>query len=141
LLDYLLVDPSFSIYKTTLKSKSSINEVNQVAQVCIFSIHTIYITLNILLFVKLLTLLPYTIFLAEDHHKTKILQWCWAIVHCTTGTTNNKLLYCLYSGFVIGSQVYSIQICYHVLGLVHGIWTPVPQAVSYLLFVVFNVLL
>jgi hypothetical protein len=36
LLDYLLFDPSFSIYKTTLKSKSSINEVNQVAQVCIF---------------------------------------------------------------------------------------------------------
>ncbi|PWZ53296.1 putative GTP diphosphokinase RSH1, chloroplastic [Zea mays] len=36
----------------------------------------------------------------------------------------------LYSGVVIGSQVYSILICNHVLGLVHGIWTPVPQAVE-----------
>lgn len=52
LVDYLLFEPSFSIYKTTLKSKSSINEVNQVAQVCFFYIHTIYITLNMLLFVK-----------------------------------------------------------------------------------------
>jgi hypothetical protein len=51
LVDYLLVEPSFSIYKTTLKSKSSINEVNQVAQV-FFNIHISYITLNILLFVK-----------------------------------------------------------------------------------------
>ena len=33
MVDYLLYEPSFSIYKTTLKSKSSINEVNQVAQV------------------------------------------------------------------------------------------------------------
>uniref|UniRef100_A0A804NYF3 Uncharacterized protein n=1 Tax=Zea mays TaxID=4577 RepID=A0A804NYF3_MAIZE len=68
----------YSIYKTTLKSKSSINEVNQVAQ------------LRIIIKPK----------------------------SC--------------SG--VGPLCTAQQICFHVLGLVHGIWTPVPQAVSYLLF-------
>lgn len=85
---------------------------------------------------------PYIICLAEDHHKTKILQWCWAIVHCTTGTTSNKLLYCLYSGFVIGWQVCSIQfrsaIMFLALFMAYGhpflkLWV--------IFFVVFNVLL
>ncbi|AQK57100.1 Putative GTP diphosphokinase RSH1 chloroplastic [Zea mays] len=62
----------YSIYKTTLKSKSSINEVNQVAQ------------LRIIIKPK----------------------------SC--------------SG--VGPLCTAQQICFHVLGLVHGIWTPVPQA-------------
>lgn len=44
LVDYLFFEPSFSIYKSTLKSKSSINEVNQVAQVC-FLISILFILL------------------------------------------------------------------------------------------------
>ncbi|ONL97905.1 Putative GTP diphosphokinase RSH1 chloroplastic [Zea mays] len=74
LVDYLLVEPSFSIYKTTLKSKSSINEVNQVAQ------------LRIIIKPK---------------------------------SCNG-----------VGPLCTAQQICYHVLGLVHGIWTPIPQAVE-----------
>uniref|UniRef100_A0A804MKY7 RelA/SpoT domain-containing protein n=1 Tax=Zea mays TaxID=4577 RepID=A0A804MKY7_MAIZE len=61
----------YSIYKTTLKSKSLINEVNQ----------------------------PRIII------KPKSCNGVWPL--CTAQ-----------------------QICYHVLGLVHGIWTPVPQAVE-----------
>lgn len=64
----------YSIYKTTLKSKSSINEVNQVAQ------------LRIIIKPK---------------------------------SCNG-----------VGPLCTAQQICYHVLGLVHGIWTPVPQAVE-----------
>ncbi|TVU47113.1 hypothetical protein EJB05_06696 [Eragrostis curvula] len=64
----------YSIYKTTLKSKSSINEVNQVAQ------------LRIIIKPK---------------------------------SCNG-----------VGPLCTSQQICYHVLGLVHGIWTPIPQAVK-----------
>ncbi|XP_035819548.1 putative GTP diphosphokinase RSH1, chloroplastic [Zea mays] len=64
----------YSIYKTTLKSKSSINEVNQVAQ------------LRIII-------------------KSKSCNG-------------------------VGPLCTAQQICYHVLGLVHGIWTPVPQAVK-----------
>jgi len=64
----------YSIYKTTLKSKSSINEVNQVAQ------------LRIIIKPK---------------------------------SCNG-----------VGPLCTAQQICYHVLGLVHGIWTPVPQAVK-----------
>ncbi|KAG2540916.1 hypothetical protein PVAP13_9NG589100 [Panicum virgatum] len=64
----------YSIYKTTLKSKSSINEVNQVAQ------------LRIIIKPK---------------------------------SCNG-----------VGPLCTAQQICYHVLGLVHGIWTPIPQAVK-----------
>ncbi|ONL97895.1 Putative GTP diphosphokinase RSH1 chloroplastic [Zea mays] len=64
----------YSIYKTTLKSKSSINEVNQVAQ------------LRIIIKPK---------------------------------SCNG-----------VGPLCTAQQICYHVLGLVHGIWTPIPQAVE-----------
>ncbi|XP_062211215.1 putative GTP diphosphokinase RSH1, chloroplastic [Phragmites australis] len=64
----------YSIYKTSLKSKSSINEVNQVAQ------------LRIIIKPK---------------------------------SCNG-----------VGPLCTAQQICYHVLGLVHGIWTPIPQAVK-----------
>uniref|UniRef100_A0A0E0KDJ0 Putative GTP diphosphokinase RSH1, chloroplastic n=1 Tax=Oryza punctata TaxID=4537 RepID=A0A0E0KDJ0_ORYPU len=64
----------YSIYKTALKSKSSINEVNQVAQ------------LRIIIKPK---------------------------------SCNG-----------VGPLCTAQQICYHVLGLVHGIWTPIPQAVK-----------
>ncbi|KAG0551193.1 hypothetical protein BDA96_01G402200 [Sorghum bicolor] len=64
----------YSIYKSTLKSKSSINEVNQVAQ------------LRIIIKPK---------------------------------SCNG-----------VGPLCTAQQICYHVLGLVHGIWTPIPQAVK-----------
>ncbi|KAL6902059.1 hypothetical protein ACP4OV_004935 [Aristida adscensionis] len=64
----------YSIYKTTLKSKSSVNEVNQVAQ------------LRIIIKPK---------------------------------SCNG-----------VGPLCTAQQICYHVLGLVHGIWTPIPQAVE-----------
>ncbi|KAK3147292.1 hypothetical protein QOZ80_3BG0280570 [Eleusine coracana subsp. coracana] len=64
----------YSIYRTTLKSKSSINEVNQVAQ------------LRIIIKPK---------------------------------SCNG-----------VGPLCTAQQICYHVLGLVHGIWTPIPQAVK-----------
>uniref|UniRef100_I1PB64 Putative GTP diphosphokinase RSH1, chloroplastic n=1 Tax=Oryza glaberrima TaxID=4538 RepID=I1PB64_ORYGL len=64
----------YSIYKTALKSKSSINEINQVAQ------------LRIIIKPK---------------------------------SCNG-----------VGPLCTAQQICYHVLGLVHGIWTPIPQAVK-----------
>ncbi|KAM3292056.1 hypothetical protein ACQJBY_036156 [Aegilops geniculata] len=64
----------YSIYKTALKSKSSLNEVNQVAQ------------LRIIIKPK---------------------------------SCNG-----------VGPLCTAQQICYHVLGLVHGIWTPIPQAVK-----------
>lgn len=64
----------YSIYRTALKSKSSINEVNQVAQ------------LRIIIKPK---------------------------------SCNG-----------VGPLCTAQQICYHVLGLVHGIWTPIPQAVK-----------
>ncbi|XP_044981535.1 putative GTP diphosphokinase RSH1, chloroplastic isoform X2 [Hordeum vulgare subsp. vulgare] len=64
----------YSIYKTALKSKSSLNEVNQVAQ------------LRIIIKPK---------------------------------SCNG-----------VGPLCTAQQICYHVLGLVHCIWTPIPQAVK-----------
>ncbi|KAA8549136.1 hypothetical protein F0562_000820 [Nyssa sinensis] len=64
----------YSIYKAVLKSKGSINEVNQIAQ------------LRIIL----------------------------------------KPKPCIGVGPLCSAQ----QICYHVLGLVHGIWTPIPRAVK-----------
>ncbi|XP_072997786.1 putative GTP diphosphokinase RSH1, chloroplastic isoform X3 [Typha latifolia] len=64
----------YSIYKAVLKSKSSINEVNQIAQLRI-------------------------------------------IVKPKT---------CVGVGPLCSAQ----QICYHVLGLVHGIWTPIPRAMK-----------
>ncbi|CAM0873115.1 unnamed protein product [Alopecurus aequalis] len=64
----------YSIYKTAVKTKSSINEVNQVAQ------------LRIIIKPK---------------------------------SCNG-----------VGPLCTSQQICYHALGLVHGIWTPIPQAVK-----------
>ncbi|XP_008789906.1 putative GTP diphosphokinase RSH1, chloroplastic [Phoenix dactylifera] len=64
----------YSIYKAALKSKSSINEVNQIAQLRI-------------------VIKPKT---------------------------------CIGVGPFCSAQ----QICYHVLGLVHGIWTPIPQAMK-----------
>lgn len=64
----------YSIYKTMLKSKSSIKEVNQVAQLRII-------------------IKPKT---------------------------------CIGVGPLCNAQ----QICYHVLGLVHGIWTPIPRAMK-----------
>ncbi|XP_008784775.2 putative GTP diphosphokinase RSH1, chloroplastic [Phoenix dactylifera] len=64
----------YSIYKAALKSKSSINEVNQITQLRI-------------------------------------------IVKPKT---------CIGVGPLCCTQ----QICYHVLGLVHGIWTPIPQAMK-----------
>ncbi|KAL6593886.1 hypothetical protein ACP70R_048787 [Stipagrostis hirtigluma subsp. patula] len=64
----------YSIYKTTLKSKNSMNEVNQVAQLRIIV-------------------------------KPKSCNG-------------------------VGPLCTAQQICYHVLGLVHGIWTPIPQAVK-----------
>lgn len=64
----------YSIYKAALKSKSSINEVNQIAQLRI-------------------------------------------IIRPKT---------CIGVGPLCSAQ----QICYHVLGLVHGIWTPIPQAMK-----------
>ncbi|KAF8401422.1 hypothetical protein HHK36_012361 [Tetracentron sinense] len=65
-----------SIYKSVLKSKGSINEVNQIAQ------------LRIII----------------------------------------KPKRCIGIGPLCSAQ----QICYHVLGLVHGIWTPIPRAVCIL---------
>ncbi|XP_042048565.1 putative GTP diphosphokinase RSH1, chloroplastic isoform X2 [Salvia splendens] len=64
----------YSIYKAVLKSKSSINEVNQIAQ------------LRIII----------------------------------------KPKPCAGVGPLCNAQ----QICYHVLGLVHGIWTPIPRAMK-----------
>lgn len=64
----------YSIYKAVLKSKSSINEVNQIAQ------------LRIII----------------------------------------KPKPCVGVGPLCSAQ----QICYHVLGLVHGIWTPIPRAMK-----------
>ncbi|KAG8389517.1 hypothetical protein BUALT_Bualt02G0237600 [Buddleja alternifolia] len=64
----------YSIYKAVLKSKSSINEVNQIAQ------------LRIII----------------------------------------KPKSCVGVGPLCSAQ----QICYHVLGLVHGIWTPIPRAMK-----------
>ncbi|KAJ0978453.1 hypothetical protein J5N97_013927 [Dioscorea zingiberensis] len=64
----------YSIYKAVLKSKGSINEVNQIAQLRII-------------------IKPKT---------------------------------CIGVGPLCSAQ----QICYHVLGLVHGIWTPIPRAVK-----------
>ncbi|XP_051132165.1 putative GTP diphosphokinase RSH1, chloroplastic [Andrographis paniculata] len=64
----------YSIYKAVLKSKGSINEVNQIAQ------------LRIII----------------------------------------KPKQCIGVGPLCGAQ----QICYHVLGLVHGIWTPIPRAMK-----------
>lgn len=64
----------YSIYKAVLKSKSSINEVNQIAQ------------LRIII----------------------------------------KPKPCVGVGPLCNAQ----QICYHVLGLVHGIWTPIPRAMK-----------
>ncbi|KAG1371275.1 putative GTP diphosphokinase RSH1, chloroplastic [Cocos nucifera] len=64
----------YSIYKAALKYKSSINEVNQIAQLRII-------------------IKPKT---------------------------------CIGVGPLCSAQ----QICYHVLGLVHGIWTPIPQAMK-----------
>ncbi|XP_010938372.1 putative GTP diphosphokinase RSH1, chloroplastic isoform X1 [Elaeis guineensis] len=64
----------YSIYKSALKSESSINEVNQIFQLRI-------------------------------------------IVKPKT---------CIGVGPLCSAQ----QICYHVLGLVHGIWTPIPQAMK-----------
>ncbi|KAL8513409.1 hypothetical protein ACS0TY_012754 [Phlomoides rotata] len=64
----------YSIYKAVLKSKSSINEVNQIAQ------------LRIIIKPK--------------------------------------------PGVGVGPLCSSQQICYHVLGLVHGIWTPIPRAMK-----------
>ncbi|KAJ4957215.1 hypothetical protein NE237_013998 [Protea cynaroides] len=64
----------YSIYKTALKSKGSINGINQIAQ------------LRIII----------------------------------------KPKPCIGVGPLFNAQ----QICYHVLGLVHGIWTPIPRAVK-----------
>lgn len=64
----------YSVYKSILKSKSSIREVNQVAQLRII-------------------IKPKT---------------------------------CIGVGPLCNAQ----QICYHVLGLVHGIWTPIPRAMK-----------
>ncbi|KAL2535275.1 putative GTP diphosphokinase RSH1 [Forsythia ovata] len=64
----------YSIYKAVLKSRSSINEVNQIAQ------------LRIII----------------------------------------KPKPCVGVGPLCNAQ----QICYHVLGLVHGIWTPIPRAIK-----------
>ncbi|KAL6978357.1 putative GTP diphosphokinase rsh1, chloroplastic [Sarracenia purpurea var. burkii] len=64
----------YSIYKAVLKSKGSINEVNQIAQ------------LRIII----------------------------------------KPKPCIGVGPLCGAQ----QICYHVLGLVHGIWTPIPRSMK-----------
>lgn len=64
----------YSIYKSVLKSKGSINEINQIAQ------------LRIII----------------------------------------KPKPCVGVGPLCNSQ----QICYHVLGLVHGIWTPIPRAMK-----------
>lgn len=65
---------SYSVYKAALKSKSSISEVNQIAQ------------LRIII----------------------------------------KPKPCVGVGPLCNAQ----QICYHVLGLVHGIWTPIPRAMK-----------
>ncbi|KAL4305292.1 hypothetical protein AHAS_Ahas16G0063700 [Arachis hypogaea] len=64
----------YSVYKAVLKSKGSINEINQIAQ------------LRIII----------------------------------------KPKPCLGVGPLCNAQ----QICYHVLGLVHGIWTPIPRSVK-----------
>ncbi|CAA0843304.1 Putative GTP diphosphokinase RSH1- chloroplastic [Striga hermonthica] len=64
----------YSIYKAVLKSESSINEVNQIAQ------------LRIIIKPK--------------------------------------------SGIGVGPLCSTQQICYHVLGLVHAIWTPIPRAMK-----------
>nr|ADN23834.1 RSH1 [Ipomoea nil]QCS14097.1 RelA/SpoT-like 1 [Ipomoea nil] len=64
----------YSIYRSVLKSKSSINEVNQIAQIRVVI----------------------------------------------------KPKPCAGVGPLCNAQ----QICYHVLGLVHGIWTPIPRAVK-----------
>nr|GLL42564.1 putative GTP diphosphokinase RSH1, chloroplastic [Ipomoea trifida] len=64
----------YSIYRAVLKSKSSINEVNQIAQIRVVI----------------------------------------------------KPKPCAGVGPLCNAQ----QICYHVLGLVHGIWTPIPRAVK-----------
>ncbi|KAI3829569.1 hypothetical protein L1987_03695 [Smallanthus sonchifolius] len=64
----------YSIYKSVLKSRGSINEVNQIAQLRI---------------------------IVKPKHCVGVAPLCNAQ-----------------------------QICYHVLGLVHGIWTPIPRAMK-----------
>lgn len=77
---------------------------------------------------------------ASNYHPAKAMHWSRAVMQSTAGISLSWsmemcLLLTLWLGVRYGLFSWSdlMQICYHVLGLVHGIWTPIPRAVRILL--------
>lgn len=79
---------AFSIYKAVLKSKGSINEVNQIAQV-FFICWTIICTHFFMILVSSFMFSEWHIALfgctAADYHKTKAMCWSRASLHSAAG--------------------------------------------------------
>lgn len=70
-----------SIYKSVLKSKGSINEVNQIAQVSRgLILNDLLESLELLIMKPCLIEPP-----ASYNHKTKAQRWSWAFVRATAG--------------------------------------------------------
>lgn len=127
----------FSIYKSVLKSKGSISEVNQIAQVCsdISFIHFDLWNENFLMVYFCLL----TRFLV-CYKKLRIIIKPKPSVGVGPLFNPQQVTFVPMKNYLVVLEcictwvtcIFLVQICYHVLGLVHGIWTPVPRAVCIL---------